>query len=311
MRVPYSPYELGEFVSMVGRRFSSPPPRPNSIDRDLIFRDTPPDRWLGLVGDICPLFGREGQFGPGVKLFLGGCDLLIGNFEGIFTDRAWRPFLMKHAPDIFGVMSQIKPLGHWVVSLANNHATDYGSDDLTRTIRILNRRGIRWVGTSDQPRLQITEDVTLTAWTWWLNRPGDGVTRRDPGAPPATGLHIATPHWGYEHERRPRPSQTVPAGYDLIAGHHTHLPQPFEQRDNGQLVAWSLGNFVTGKQLAVLGEGALLKVGLSRSEKGRPEVVRVHFREIDLERDRHKCRVTLRHGLMGDSSPPTAAIHRS
>lgn len=306
MRVPFSPYHLGEFVSMARRRFSPPPARPDSIDRSLILREAAPERWIGFVGDICPLFGRKVEFGSGVKRFLRGCDLLVGNFEGLFSDRAWKPFLMKHAPDIFGVMAQIKPLDRWVVSLANNHATDFGTADLRRTARILRRRDIRWLGTADRPRLQLAESVTLTAWTWWLNRPGEGVCRHDPGAPSAPGLHVATPHWGYEHERQPRPSQTVPGGYDLVAGHHTHLPQPFERRENGQLVAWSLGNFVTGKQLPVLGEGALLKVGIATGGDEQPRVARAHFREIDLDRTRDLCRVTLRYERSPEASWPDA-----
>jgi poly-gamma-glutamate capsule biosynthesis protein CapA/YwtB (metallophosphatase superfamily) len=123
-------------------------------------------------------------------------------------------------------------------------------------------------------------------------------------------LHIALPHWGYEHERQPRPSQTVPEGYVLTVGHHTHLPQPFERRSNGQLVAWSLGNFVTGKQLPVLGEGALLKVGIASPDDGPPKIVRAHFREIDLDRDRHQCRVSLRKPS-SDAHAEAAAEERS
>ncbi len=297
MRVPLSPYPIGEFLSMVGRRFSSPSPRPASLDRSLQLRDVAPQWTMGFVGDVCPLFGREGQFGAGVRAFLSDCDVVIGNFEGVFSERRWKPFLMKHSPDIFNVMAEIHPLERWVVSVANNHATDYGTKALRRTLRILEHRDIRWLGTAGRPRLRLADDVTLTAWTWWLNRSADGVARRDPGAPAAPGLHVALPHWGYEHERHPRPAQTVPEGYALTAGHHTHLPQPFERRDNGQLVAWSLGNFVTGKQLPILGEGAMLKVGVARPDDSSPDIVQAHFREIDLDRDRGRCRVTLRHSL--------------
>lgn len=280
---------------MVRRRFSSPPPRPESLDQALSLRDAVPQWTVGFVGDICPLFGREAQFGPDVQAFLAECDVVVGNFEGVFSDRWWKPFLMKHSPQIFDTLAQISPLEQWVVSVANNHATDFGTEALHRTLRVLESHNIQWLGTADRARLAIAEDVTLTAWTWWLNRPADGVARHDPGAPSASGLHIALPHWGYEHERRPRRSQTVPQGYALTVGHHTHLPQPFEQRDDGRLVAWSLGNFVTGKRLPVLGEGALLRVGVARPDTGAPEIVRAEFREIDLERDRHTCRVTLRH----------------
>jgi hypothetical protein len=199
-----------------------------------------------------------------------------------------------------------------VVSVANNHATDFGTEALWRTLRVLDRRGVRWLGTTDRPRLPLADDVTLTAWTRWLNRPDEGVVRRDPGAPSTPGLHVALPHWGYEHERRPRPTQTVPEGYALTTGHHSHLPQPFERCPNGQLVAWSLGNFVTGKQLPVLGEGALLKVGVARPNNGPAEIVRVHFREIDLDRDRTRCRVTLRHpSPVPEPARPEVAAARS
>lgn len=294
MRVPFSPYEVGEFLSMVGRRFSPPPPRPASLDQDVQIADGEPDRWMGFVGDICPLFGRTARFGPGVQEFLSTCDTLVGNFEGVFSDRYWKPFLMKHSPAIFGVLSKIKPLDDWVVSVANNHATDFGTEALHRTVRVLDRQGIRWLGTAERPRLSLTENITCTAWTWWLNRPGNGVSRRDPGAPSTPGLHVALPHWGYEHEREPRPSQRVPDGYTLTVGHHTHLPQPFERCDNDQWVAWSLGNFVTGKQLPVLGEGALLKVGVQTPADGPPRITQAHFRELDLDRNREECHVTLR-----------------
>jgi poly-gamma-glutamate capsule biosynthesis protein CapA/YwtB (metallophosphatase superfamily) len=235
-----------------------------------------------------------------VQAFLADCDVVVGNFEGIFSDRAWKPFLMKHKPDIFPALAELCPLDRWVVSIANNHATDYGPDALRRTLQVLEDRGLRWVGTTDRPRLAINEGITVTAWTWWLNRQGEGVARSDPGAPSEPGLHIALPHWGYEHERAPRPEQAPPEDYALTTGHHTHLPQPFEVHDTGQLVAYSLGNFITGKQLPVLGEGAMLKVDLTRSDADIPQITRARFRELTLNRNRHECHVTLRH-----HRPPT------
>lgn len=294
MRVPFSPYPVEEFLSMVRRRFSSPPPRPESLDRALRLRKEPLERTVGFVGDICPLFGREVQFGAGVRSFFDDCDVVVGNLEGVFSDRYWQPFLMKHRPSIVKVLDVLAPLDRWVLTVANNHATDFGPEALHRTTEFLNRRGIRWLGTEECPRLWLAEDVTLTAWTRWLNRPDEGVARDDPGVPADPGLHVALPHWGYEHERQPRSSQVPPEGYDLVVGHHTHLPQPFERHNDHRLVAWSLGNFVTGKQLSVLGEGAILKVGMARSGDEAPEIVRADFREIELDRDQQQCRVTFR-----------------
>jgi hypothetical protein len=293
-RVPFSPYSVREFASMVWRRFTPPAP-PVPLARDLTLAPDAPETWIGFVGDVCPLFGREVVFAPAVRAFFGACDRMVGNFEGVFSDRRWRPFLMKHEPDIFGVLDELHPLDGWTLSLANNHAADFGPRDLARTTEALDARGIRWLGTRARPRVALGEGITLTAWTRWSNRSTQAVVRRDPGAPEAPGLHIAFPHWGYEHERTPRAEQAPPAGYALTVGHHSHLPQPFERTDDGRLVAWSLGNFVTGKRLRVLGEGLLLKVGLARPGGGPPRVVRVSTRPIALDRlDPRYCRVALR-----------------
>jgi poly-gamma-glutamate capsule biosynthesis protein CapA/YwtB (metallophosphatase superfamily) len=155
-------------------------------------------------------------------------------------------------------------------------------------------QGIRWVGTAERPRVVPGPGLTLTAWTWWVNGPGALVARQDPGAPAGAGLHIAFPHWGYEHQRFPRPGQRdrLPPGYALVVGHHSHLPQPVERLEDGRLVAWSLGNLLTRKRLPVLGEGALLKVGLA-AEPGEAVVpARAHYRQVRLDRsDPGYCRV--------------------
>lgn len=294
VRVPFSPYPLDEFISMVWRRFTPPAPPPTTLWHDLKLAPPPPDQWIGFVGDICPLFGRAAVLDPSVHAFFSNCTQMVGNFEGILSNKAWRPFLMKHDPHIFDVLAELHPLEGWTLSLANNHAADFGRDDLDRTIDTIEARGCRWLGTRARPRVTLDDHITLTAWTWWSNRPTDAVAQKDPGAPSAPGLHIAFPHWGYEHERTPRPDHEPPMGYALTAGHHTHLPQPFEQTDDGRLVAWSLGNFITGKRLRVLGEGLLLKIGVARSDDGLPTITRASTRPIALDRsDARYCRVAV------------------
>lgn len=295
MRVPFSPYPIGEFIPMVWRRFTPPAPPPGPLTHDFVLADTAPDQWIGLVGDVCPLFGREAVFGPGIHAFFADCTCMVGNFEGILSDKPWRPFLMKHDARIFDVLAELHSLDRWTLSLANNHAADFGPEDLDRTIQAVEQRGISWLGTREQPRVALGDAITLTAWTWWSNRPTDAVAQEDPGAPEPPGLHIAYPHWGYEHERTPRTTQTLPEGYAVTAGHHTHLPQPVEQTADGRLVAWSLGNFITGKRLRVLGEGLLLKIGVARDDRGVPRIVRASTRPITLDRsDARFCRVALR-----------------
>jgi len=292
VRIPLSPYPTAEFASMVWRRYTGPPPQSPPLDCTLRLNGSPPDARIGFVGDICPLHGRTVHLGPGVQSFMADCDVIVGNFEGVLTDRGWRPFLMRHTPDILDALARFAPLDRWVFSVANNHATDYGRKGLDQTLHRLDRHGVRWVGTTERSCLSLFDGVTLTAWSRWMNRPHGGVPRHDPGVPSRPGLHMAYPHWGYEHERQPRPGQPVPSGYPLTVGHHPHLPQPLERR-NDRFVAWSLGNFVTGNRLPVLGEGALLRVGLRRAAPF-PEIAALCYRELRLRRTRTHCRVQFR-----------------
>lgn len=288
---------MREFLPMVLRRFSPPPPRaPHPPAAEFVFGEGTVAQWIGFVGDLSPLPGRAARYAPEVQAFFAGCDLIVGNLEGVITRRRWRPYLHKHTPRLFESLVRLHPLERWVLSVANNHAADYGRADLERTLTLLEGRGIRWVGAAARPRLALFPGVTLSAWTWWVNGRSDAVVREDPGVPGTSGLHIAFPHWGYEHERRPRPEQRsrLPRGYGLVVGHHSHLPQPPE-RQGERLIAWSLGNFLTAKRLPVLGEGAILKVGIGPDARGTPRMMCARFQEICLDRsDRRYCRVVPR-----------------
>lgn len=279
---------------MVRRRFSAPPPligQPAAVDH-VFMTERDPTTWIGFVGDISPLGRRDAAFDPDILEFFRDCSLMVGNLEGVITSQRRWPYRHNHTPRVFECLENIKPLSSWLLSVANNHAADYGDGELNKTVETLENGGVRWFGTSHRPTIGVEGSLTLTAWTQWLNRPTKLVCRRDPGVPTTTGLHIAYPHWGFEHERRPRPSQVTPLGYPLVVGHHSHLPQPLERRVDGVIVAWSLGNFLSRKRLPVLGEGALLKVGFSTSEPGVPEIVSAHFRRIRLENgDSRYCRV--------------------
>ncbi|MGI9174027.1 MAG: CapA family protein [Rhodothermales bacterium] len=273
---------------MARRRFSPPPQRKaGPPTRHLVLEPTDvPECWIGFVGDVSPLPGREARYDAAVHDFFEDCCVVVGNFEGVLTEQRWFPWLHKHTPRIFESLYRLKPPAHWVLSVANNHATDFGEPDLHATVNRFEREGLRWLGTQARPHLTLSDGLTLTAWTWWVNGPTEAVLQYDPGTPAEPGLHIALPHWGYEHERAPRADQRdrVPRGYDLIVGHHSHLPQPLEMLEDKRLVAWSLGNFLTAKRLPVLGEGALLKVGVASGKGGLPRVVQAHFQEVVLDR---------------------------
>ncbi|MDZ7757730.1 CapA family protein [Rhodohalobacter sp.] len=299
MNFAHSPYPFREFLGMAIRRYRKPAPwGDQKASRRVLFNnEQEADFWIGFVGDICPLKNRKAHFSKEVLQFFENCSMMVGNFEGIITDQARYPFLLKHTPDVFEALKEIKPLDRWVLSIANNHAMDYGLEALKNTLAILSDHNIRWVGTVDKPSIEIHPGISLTAWTWWINGQTHFIPLDDPGPPESPDFHIAAPHWGYEHERKPRSSQreNIPDGYDLIVGHHSHLPQPLEIVPSGTPVAWSLGNFTTANKLRVLGEGAILKAGFILNQNHTPVLHSINYQAILLNRDNPDlCSVTFR-----------------
>lgn len=290
MILPKIPYPFFEFLGMVKRRYSPPVKRSEPVENMITFdHDNQADLWIGFVGDICPIKNRKVKISERIVQFFDECSILVGNFEGVVTDKKDKPFLLKHTPVVFEVMEMLKPLSQWSLSIANNHAVDFGLQELENTISLFDELDIRWFGSSEKPSEFIHKKISVTGWTWWINGSADFISKHDPGALNTDLLNIATPHWGYEHERKPRKSQRelVPESYDLIVGHHSHLPQPLEYFNGKTPIAWSLGNFVTANKLRVLGEGALLKVGVVLNQDKKPKIHSIMYKmiKIDLKED--------------------------
>ncbi|HEY2518125.1 MAG TPA: CapA family protein [Polyangiaceae bacterium] len=297
MHLPRSPYPFGETLATLRRMFS-PSPAGGAVAQSF---DLVPGgvalRWIGFAGDVMPLMGRTLAFTPDVPAFFADCERVVANLEGIVTEERWVPFLQRHSPAVFDALASLAPAARWVLGIANNHAPDYGDAGFDQTLRAIEHAKMAYVGTVERPRLALAPGVTLSAWTEWTNGTSRRVPTRDPGCARAQAgdVAIAFPHWGYEFERLPRASQraSLPAGYDVVVGHHSHLPQPLE-RIGDRLVAWSLGNFSTDIPLRLMAEGALLKVGLGRGAQG-PVVVAARYAPLRVDRGKPGvCRLSLR-----------------
>ncbi|NNF04893.1 MAG: CapA family protein [Rhodothermales bacterium] len=251
-------YPAREFIRSVARRYR--PPVSTAANAALSFGPRPArfgsTVTIGFVGDICPLFGRSLAFGDGLRDLLGACDHLVGNFEGILTPARSRAFRLLHEERILVRLAELADPQVWTLSVANNHAGDFGDEGFSDTVGALERGAFNTFGTRTHPTAEIHPGIVLSAWTLWMNRPSARVARRDPG--PGGPISIAYPHWGYEFTPTPDASMDVPAGYDLVVGHHPHVPLPLDVLDDGRPVAWSLGNFTTGNSLRSLHTGAVM-----------------------------------------------------
>ncbi len=235
------------------------------------------------VGDVMmgklaqPHIAEHGLDYPfaGVKELFESHDIAIANLEAPITDRQeedqkWKRYHFK--VDTANAEALTRS-GIDVVSLANNHAMDYGEKGLLDTVMALDGWNIRHAGaggdldTARAPvRMQAggTEVVILAYCDFEPSRmhaldDRPGVAQLDPvmvvedvkAAKTPDNVVLVLAHWGVQHTDRATAGQVevaheiLDAGADVIIGHHPHRPQEIEVRD-GKLVAYSLGNFLFG-----------------------------------------------------------------
>lgn len=199
------------------------------------------------------------------------------NLEGALTDRGepWPKGYNFRTPPRFaaGLLS-----GHFnVVSLANNHAMDYGVIGLEDTLAALDAAGVKHAGAGanfaaaraavivEANGLRVAfiacvltpvEGGGFDIYSWEATT-GAGLAVCDAALLPndvkearaRADFVIVVPHAGTEYDTRPNQTQlelasaAMSAGADAYIGAHAHVVQPVERRGN-QLIAWGLGNFI-------------------------------------------------------------------
>ena len=201
-------------------------------------------------------------------------DIVFGNLEAVVCDDGLapvfpdKPFNFHASPS---AAKALKTAGFHVMSLANNHAMDYGPEALAETRRLLEENGIIAFGAGEDIAAARTS-VIITAKGVRFAFLGYGVAhsrrvyarRSGPGIAPIeinmirkdieairgkVDVLVVSLHWGKEYDTIPSQKQRQEAhqiidwGADLILGHHPHVMQGIETY-KGKVIAYSLGNFV-------------------------------------------------------------------
>jgi poly-gamma-glutamate synthesis protein (capsule biosynthesis protein) len=179
---------------------------------------------LAAIGDVMPgaRLYRDGQ--PvteglaGVAGVLGAADVAIGNMDGVLTKGGYpREKLITIRADP-AEAADYAQLGFDVISLANNHGTDYGEAGLFDCIEALETAGIRAVGggadlvQATAPAVVERGDwrVGVTAWTACL--PTGAAA--GPGRPGLAPLHVHT-----SYEVNPLLLMEEPASAPIVRSH--------------------------------------------------------------------------------------------
>ena len=194
-------------------------------------------------------------FFQNVRSILEADDATFANFEGTLTTetaRESKEYAFKGDPSY----TQILTDGSIdVVTLANNHSSDYGAKSLTDTEEALDAAGIDYCIGDKIAVKEVNGISTAFIGIYVLN---DGMAREEQvkqtiAAAKQQGakLVIVAFHWGTEKATEPDETQkslahtAIDCGADLVVGHHPHVLQAIEYY-KGKYIAYSLGNFCFG-----------------------------------------------------------------
>lgn len=236
-----------------------------------------------------------------LKPLFDAADIVMVNLENAVTTakgKISKQFNFKMDPALLPILTEG---GIDIVTLANNHVFDFGSEGLADTLRNLDNAGIPHVG-AGMTLAEARRPVILTikgrtvGFLGYGNyapatadRPGTvyrypELVREDVRALKAQGvdLIVVNFHWGVELMQEPQESDrllarhAIESGADIIVGHHPHVVQPVEVYE-GKVIAWSLGNFIFGGNSKRPDRSILLKVTASVDGTLRPEVLPIRI----------------------------------
>lgn len=221
-------------------------------------------------------------------------DLFMVNEEFPFSTRGEaapdKQYTFRLPPERVSIFQE---MGIDLVTLANNHALDFGTDALVDTLDTLDGAGISHVGAgrnleeAKKPVIVELQGKTIgflgasrvipeTSWNASSSKPGMLVTY-DPSMTiqeiekldQNCDYVVVYVHWGIERAEHPEEyqrtmgKQYIDAGADLVVGSHPHVLQGIEYY-KGKPIIYSLGNFVFGSSIP---RTALLKAELGSGQE--------------------------------------------
>ncbi|MBM7564835.1 CapA family protein [Paenibacillus sacheonensis] len=252
-------------------------------------------------------------------------DVTIGNLETTLSGQRWfkqgagKPYKyerisrfgnpMFNCPD--ELAGTLKQIGFDILTTANNHCMDGGSAGLKRTLRVLDRHGLRHTGTARTPkesrRLLIVRakgiKLGILAYTygtnkfsvpepWLVNRIQDERIVADlKRLKKRTDAIIVCMHFGTEYKRTPNDKQRrlvrllLKHGANAVLGAHPHvlqtvttsMTQDIDGKVRRRVAAYSLGNFISDRLYgnAHTLHGMILTLTLRKDRSGKTDITKV------------------------------------
>jgi poly-gamma-glutamate capsule biosynthesis protein CapA/YwtB (metallophosphatase superfamily) len=237
-----------------------------------------------------------------VAPLLRDADLTFDNLEGPLADTTATTDKCDPGENCYAFRTPprygrfLKSAGVDAVSIANNHATDFGAEGQRQTIQALDELGIAWSGPPGTTATLEVEGQRVGLVAFHTSRSGNYLNDHDAaaalvdslagrsdltlvsfhgGAEGADALHVPDTMETFYGEKRGHlrafARRVVDAGADLVLGHGPHVPRGMELY-RGRLVAYSLGNFATYGRFNLsgpLGLGLVLEARLGADGRFR------------------------------------------
>ena len=249
-----------------------------------------------------------------VKNYTSESDITIGSLETTFAgqDKGYSNYPTFNSPDELAQV--LKNIGVDIISLAGNHALDYGFYGVSRTIDVLDSMGIDHLGTyktaEDQKKLLIKDvkgvKIAFINYTYGTN----GIPLPDgkefcvnlidkdlikeqieQAKDENVDMIVACMHWGTEYRTSANSEQEELAdflfenGVDIILGNHPHVIEPMEKRnitledgtEKEVFVVYALGNFTADQREEITKDSAILNLNISKNPDGRISINSVKY----------------------------------
>lgn len=244
-----------------------------------------------------------------MSTFFADSDITVGTMETNYTDDKYSGYGQRNSPTSFA--EALKNIGIDLVSISTNHSLDYGIEGLQETKRALEGIGYDVVGDNlGESRVKIktikNTKIAFLSYTYGFenqnnktkdeldsaNMYNSEIAKQDlEYAKENADYSIIIMHWGDAYSTKPNKEQQniakflIENGADMILGNHASAVQKMEvmQSPEGKnvLVAYSLGNYISGETMDISKIELVLNIELRKSgETGEVVLSKVDYTPI-------------------------------
>jgi len=229
-----------------------------------------------------------------IKHDIQSADIAIGNLEVTLAGPPHKGYPAFSSPDT--LVDALKDAGIDALIMANNHCVDRRKKGLERTLKVLDEKGVPRTGVfkdsldrvQHNPMLLEAKGFCLAVLNYTygtngirvqhpniVNQIDTGLIARDIELARSKNVDevIVCMHWGWEYHTKPNPEQKKltrflwSKGVKVVIGSHPHVVQPMELHQNAtgsQMVAYSMGNFISNQRPAPRDGSALAFIELTK-----------------------------------------------